>query len=221
MSGRNVAGRIDKELESAVISLYRATNIFRLVKEAYETVIWEEGYVELRGQERDIYVGYSNEMYPIVLQVGLMRLQRNIFMFSLNIEREPEMLQSLINRYGSRKRIKSVRKESNYISWHLAKGKDKAVANRLNRFYAGMLAYYPFIMETRLPDVANLSLLELSVLFVHFEVLVQNIFEFSSRNDFNSDSIDLGDSSIFCESKTSSNICSQRPISTELISTPF
>jgi hypothetical protein len=190
-SGSGGAGRMEAEVTSAVLNLYRATNLFRITKEAYDIAIWESGYVTFEGKEKDLYVRYCDETYPIICQVGLLRLQRNAFAFSLAVQRNTDRVQSIVDQYSKKKRIKSIYKEGNRILWHLSKGRDKVVVDVFIRFYSGILAYYPFIIETKLPHL-NLSILELSVLFAHFTVLIQKLFEFNLRsyNDSNSHDFD-------------------------------
>lgn len=189
-SGSGGSGRMGPDDTSAILILYRATNLFCMVKEAYDIAIWESGYITFEGEEKNLYVRYCDETYPIIRQLGLLRLQRNTLAYSLAVQREMNTAQSIVEQRSNKKRIKSICKEDNRILWSLSKGRDRAVVDEFIKFYSGMLAHYPFMVETNLPGL-DFSLLELSVLFAHFAVLIQKVFGFSLKHYYDSNPTDL------------------------------
>jgi hypothetical protein len=180
----------EEEVTKNVSKIWILSNVYYVIKESYDSAIWEDGYISIDNDNKSVFIKYKNEEYPIILRIGAFRLQQTSSLFALSTKnfaerdnRVQELLIKSFREFRNPKIIKFVELENGIIRYKLAKKEDKnSFINELP-FYSSITAYYPFLENVNLPKLTKLSLNKLLVLFSELQDLVNKSFEVKIEND--------------------------------------
>lgn len=168
----------------AVSKISVFSNLYRVIKESYEVAIWEGGYITINHAEQKIFIRFKDESYPIFLQIGLIRLQQNSFVFAMSarklIQNNDEVQKEwfkYIEKFITPRNIESARLKDGVIKYTLSKGKNKKSLIDAFSFFSSMEAYYGFIKDWNLPKFTDLSLDKLLILFFKIKQLISEVVE--------------------------------------------
>jgi hypothetical protein len=180
----------EKEFTKNVLEVWRLSNLYYVIKESYNLAIWEGGYIFIDEDNKNLFIKYRNENYPIIFKIGILRLHQNTFVFAQNIKnlvygdnRVQEILLKSFREFRKPKAIKSVELEDGVIKYKLAKREDKDSFINVLQIYSQVNVYYPFLKDVNLPNFTELSLNKLLVLFSELQNLVNKAFELKIEND--------------------------------------
>ncbi len=183
-------GKEEKEITKNILKIWSLSNLYCLIKESYDSAIWEDGYISIDKYNQSVFIKYKNEEYPIITKIGAFRLQQNSSLFALsakNIAERDKRFQDLLlksfREFRNPKRIKSVELENGIIRYKLAKKDDKNSFIKELILYSTITAYYPFLGDVNLPNLTELSLNKLLVLFSELQGLVGKALETKIDND--------------------------------------
>lgn len=188
---KEVNGSIQEtEILKDVLRTYRFSNIYYNIKNAYDTALWEDGYIEKKPEK--LYIKYIDKKYSINTRVGTFRQQKNILGFLLNLENmlsnsgtkllSPAKYAMLKKSFMAKRKPVALKSTTvNYkgiISYILSTDKrDVKVNEYLKKGQASIVAYYPYLNDLKLPKLNNLTIIDLLVLLSQLNELISGIEE--------------------------------------------
>lgn len=188
---------IDKVKELVLTSAY-----YHVQKAIYDEFLWEDGTwkIENIGNKPQIQIKFKDPNLLILNKVGHYRLQRNIvvnYSYISNSYNKKGLGVNPIafdirNKYKE-KRIKSVNVNQGELEYELAKGlgENELLIELKNR--VAYSTYYNFLDNQSLPELENLSLIDLLKLFG----LLQDLIEKASEKEFDTGIKSLNESRKF------------------------
>ncbi|WP_338779569.1 hypothetical protein [Metabacillus sp. FJAT-52054] len=177
----------ESDIRMDVLRFYGFSNIYYNMKNAYDTALWEDGYID--EEDGILYIRYIDEQYPINIKIGNFRLQKHIFSYLMTLEKalDGTLLSyskaQLIKRSLMTKRkpvaISTVKVNSKgIISYTLTTDKKLVKINDyMKQGQASIVAYYPHFEDIKLPKLNNLSINDLLVLLAQLNELIAGIKE--------------------------------------------
>ncbi|MFH1213084.1 MAG: hypothetical protein V1681_03285 [Candidatus Neomarinimicrobiota bacterium] len=167
---------------NTVRKIYGISNLFNLIKESYDSAIWENGYIISSHNGGELYLKYYNEQYPIILGVGIHRLECNCIPLPLQsrtyLMRNDPSFKIIVNylRMCNKKFfIQSVYFENGFIKYCLSEGEDKESIMRHINIESSLSVFYSFIENCPLPHLENISVNQLIALFVELQQLLYEV----------------------------------------------
>ena len=183
---RNVGNNVEKEeFLKEIGNTYRFTNIYYMMKNTYDTAVWEEGYIE--EEEGKLHMRYIDKDYPIHIKIGNFRHINNIFSF-LNVQEELLSNSYRENAGEFRKFLMRNRKPVSLeevtinakgnISYRLSTKKNSInISQYIKHGNASIAAYYPHLEDLNLPELDNLTINDLLILLSQLNDLVGKVSE--------------------------------------------
>ncbi|AKA69328.1 hypothetical protein [Clostridium scatologenes] len=171
-----------KNMEAVVqviITLFRNTNFYYVVKDTYDSAVWEYGYIQSNKEE--LSIKYINDEYPVILQCGNYLIDNNILIKKIMIRQKLLSNEKEFKRFYMYKRsnlvIGKLEVDKNrYIDYELYDLKGKIVEDD---FYLSSKAqvqrYYPYLERSGLEEISNLSLNDMLILFSQIQKLYKQI----------------------------------------------
>jgi len=177
----------ESEIARDIWRIYVFSNIYYNIKNAYDTVLWEDGYIE--DMQGSLYLRFLDENYAINKMVGNFRQQKNILGYLMTIEKMLGHGSNLLSKTeiaAYRKSLMAKRKpvaikeitvnHKGILSYELSTDKSTVKINEyMKKGQASIAAYYPYLQATKLPRLNNLTIDDLLVLFAQLNELVNRI----------------------------------------------
>ncbi|GAS82405.1 hypothetical protein [Paenibacillus amylolyticus] len=157
-------------LQEISVKIYRLANILHLVKEAYDTVLWENGKIE--NKDGKLHFKHIDDDYSVLKRVGILRLFRNVLANKamLNRNYDPVLIKEILNK-GNAVSLSGV--EINYRGFVICKYKKENEAKPdLNSYwsaYSSIIAFYPHLTNKPLKNICNLTVDNLT--YLHSELV--------------------------------------------------
>lgn len=160
------------------------SNIYIVIKSAYDIAIWEDYAIRYNKTKNELKIKILKEENQFLNRIGEYRLERNIFSSKIMVlsafqEKNTfyEHISKEANKKRKAKRLKSVKIFENEIKYKLADGIEKeSVLSELQSF-AGLTSYYAFIRNEILPNLKNINLYDVLVVFTEVQHLFSRAFE--------------------------------------------
>lgn len=167
-----------KYLHDICTKMYKVSNMLYLIKDAFDTVLWENGTIEERADT--LFLTYNEANYPILKQIGVLRIQRNTLAAVLN-------LQQFIFEYPQLKRFFIAKNKGavikdlhinnrGFVSLELTKVViDEIEMDELINGAAFITSFYPHVYQERLVNNCNLTVFDLMALHEKVTLLAKKI----------------------------------------------
>lgn len=160
------------------------SNIYIVIKSAYDIAIWENYSIRYSKEKNELKIKILNKNNQFLNRIGEYRLERNIFssrMFVLSAFQEKNTFYKHIseeaNKKRKTKRLKSVKLVDSEIKYKIADGVEKESVLKELQSFAGLTSYYAFIRNEILPNLDNINLYDVLVLYTEVQNLFSKAFE--------------------------------------------
>lgn len=165
-----------------------AGTLYYVSKTEYDQCIWNDGYAYFDREQNNFTYYYESQKNLILKKIGFFRLQRNPFGFYLMGKKllESDKAELIINNYRINKhpkRIKEVFINNGFVKHNLVQGIDKDELDWEMKNNSEFLSYYNFIENSELPNLDNLTLKDIIVLFDTFQHLFRKASNISIEDD--------------------------------------
>lgn len=164
--------------------LFGAANIYIVIKSAYDIAIWEDYAILFKREKEELEIKILNKKNQFLNRIGEYRLKRNIFsykMILLSAFQEKNDFYKLIseeaNKKRKAKRLKSVKLIDNEIKYKIADGIEKESVFKELLSFASLSSYYAFIRNEILPNLSNVNLYDVLILYTEVQHLFSKVFE--------------------------------------------
>ncbi|WPP40842.1 hypothetical protein SK066_20035 [Paenibacillus hunanensis] len=185
---KDIHNNFNKEvLHENCFKMYRAANIMYVIKEAYDTVLWENGKIDKENEK--IYLRHIDENRTILKQVGNLRLIRNELANKMIMTQkaEPILLETLKRQ---RRGLFISQVDINirgFIKISVMDGDiPEEIINDFISAYAILVAFYPHLTNEQLEGIGNLTVHDLQALHIELiavgHILIKKLDE---TNDYN------------------------------------
>lgn len=160
------------------------SNLFTVVKSSYDIAIWEDYEIWYSKQTEELKIKCKHIEEQILNRIGEYRLERNIFLSKSVVMaafREKSAFYKMISQEANKKRkpkrLKSVNINSGHLKYKIADGKEiESILKELLEFSV-LTTYYPFIKNEELPNMENLNLFDLLLIYSEVQNLFRKAFE--------------------------------------------
>lgn len=156
--------------------LFQAGNLLCVLKDAYDTLIWEKGYIE--EGENSITIKYIDEKIPLLKKIGEDRMNANEIanIFESSYCKNSEVFSIQESEY-----VLGSIKKNRYLEYFLKrKTKDKDYANGwiIKSAMAQIEIYYPYFAKEKLDKFGGLCIIDL----INIWDKVERLFNMSYRS---------------------------------------
>ncbi len=155
------------------------SNIYIVIKSGYDIAIWENYAMRYSKEEKELKIKVLEEKNQFLNRIGEFRLERNIFsnkIMVLSSFQEKNAFYKHIsfeaNKKRKAKRLKNVKLVENELKYKLADGFEKESVLKELQSFSSLTAYYAFIRNETLPNLTNVNLYDVLVVFTE----VQHLF---------------------------------------------
>ena len=154
-------------------------NIYIVIKSGYDIAIWENYAMRYSKEKKELKIKILEQKNQFLNRIGEYRLERNIFsskIMVLSAFQEKNAFYKHIsieaNKKRKAKRLKTVKLVDNELKYKLADGFEKESVLKELQSFASLTAYYAFIRNENLPNLNNVNLYDVLVVFTE----VQHLF---------------------------------------------
>jgi hypothetical protein len=162
------------------------SNIYIVIKSGYDIAIWEDYAIRYNKEKEELKIKILNEKNQFLNRIGEYRLERNIFsskIIVLSAFQEKNAFYKHIsieaNKKRKAKRLKSVKLVESEIKYKLADGIEKESVFKELQSFATLTSYYAFIRNELLPNISNINLYDVLVIFTEVQHLFSKAFDIS------------------------------------------
>jgi hypothetical protein len=159
--------------------IFGFSNIYVVVKAAYDMSIWENHSLKYDKAKKELKVKVLEEKNQILNRIGEYRLERNIFSSKTLIlssyqkkDKFYELISAQSYKKRKTKRLKSVQIIDSEIIYKLADGIDKEAVLKELMSFSALTTYYSFIKNEILVNFTDINLHDVLLVFTE----VQNLF---------------------------------------------
>lgn len=181
--------KTDIEQRREILIIIRICNLIYNVKNAYDTAVWENGYVFYDKISEKLEVKYKNSDYVITTRSGDFRLRRNIFgaiMQFYELWNGDNNFQNLIKKnyelLRKDKILYKIRYNQGKLSFQFRSGIDKEALLLNEVSQVNLDVYYSFIDNKLLPKLDNLNLSMLILMFSEIQLIFKRILDYKIDN---------------------------------------
>lgn len=160
------------------------SNIYIVIKSGYDIAIWENYAIRYSKEKEELKIKVLDKKNEFLNRVGEFRLERNIFfskMIVLSSFQEKNDFYKLIsfeaNKKRKAKRLKNVKIINNELKYKLADGFEKESVLKELQSFSSLTTYYAFIQNEKLPNLDNVNLYDVLVVFTEIQHLFSNAQE--------------------------------------------
>lgn len=168
----------EEETINCVLGIIRVCNVYHNIKSAYDTAIWENGFVSYEKEKRTLNIKYKDPLYALTIKTGNLRLQRNISSSLLSFKEEwgsdksiKDQLDRLYARYRKNMKLYKVKFNSGFLKFELRQGIENETLFLNVVLQIHLDVYYPYIDNNILPRLDNLNLIMLIIIFSEIQHL--------------------------------------------------
>jgi hypothetical protein len=174
---KNTHNNFNREsLHENCSKMYKAANIMYVIKDAYDTVLWEDGKIDK--DDNRIYLRHINESRAILKQVGNLRLLRNELANKMIIQQKlatsPFLLDSLKRMRKGFFISKADINNRGFVTLSYMAGEvpEEIIQNFLSAT-AAIVAFYPHLTNESLEKIGGLKVDDLTKLHIELIALGQ------------------------------------------------
>ncbi len=160
------------------------TNIYVLIKVAYDMAIWENYSIRLDKSQKELYISILDEKKQFFNKIGRYRLERNVFFTKMSVvsafhEKNAFFKQILAeaNKKRKGKRLKKVKVIEGELIPKLADGIEKESVLKEILSFSSITTYYDFIGNETLPNLTDVNLYDVIAIFSEVQSLFRKGFE--------------------------------------------
>lgn len=160
------------------------SNIYIVIKSGYDIAIWEDYAIRYSKKSDELKIKIIHKENQYLNRIGEYRLKRNIFsskMVVLSAFQEQNAFYQHISKEANKKRkakrLKRTTLDENEIKYKLADGIEKETVFKELQSFASLTTYYAFIRDETLPNINNVNLYDVLVLFTEVQHLFGEAFE--------------------------------------------
>lgn len=186
---------IDSKILDEVARLLTILNLYVVTKAGFDLAVWEDYYMIYNNSARELKIKCPISGYQIYNRIGEYRLERNIFScksiilagFEENNDFYKLMSVTALKKRNA-KRLKSVHFKNGELHYKLASGNEKQGVLKELLGFAELTSYYSFIQNYSLPNLKDVSLYDVLVIFSEVQYLCEKGWDFE-KNESNSDNV--------------------------------
>ena len=160
------------------------SNIYIVIKSGYDIAIWEDYAIFYNKESEEIKIKIIHKKNQYLNRIGEYRLKRNIFsnkMLMISAFQDKNAFYHHISKEANKKRrakrLKRIILDKNEIKYKLADGIEKETILKELQSFASLTTYYAFIRDETLPNINNINLYDVLVLFTEVQHLFSKAFE--------------------------------------------
>jgi len=169
------------------VNLLGFSNIYVVIKSAYDMAIWEDYAIQLDASKEELKIKILEQKNQILNTIGEYRLKRNVFSSKsivLSAFQENNAFYKSIafeaNKNRKTKRLKSVKLIGSEINFKLGDGIDKESMLQEILSFAGLTTYYAFIKNEILPNFNQMKLYDVLIIFTEVQHLFSNAYKINT-----------------------------------------
>lgn len=160
------------------------SNIYIVIKSGYDIAIWEDYSILYNKESEELKIKIIHKKNQYLNRIGEYRLERNIFsskMMVLSAFQEKNAFYQYISKEANKKRktkrLKRIKLDKSEIKYQLADGVEKETVFKELLSFASLTTYYAFISNEILPNLTNVNLYDVLVLYTEVQHLFSEAFE--------------------------------------------
>jgi hypothetical protein len=160
------------------------SNIYIVIKSGYDIAIWENYAIRYSKDNKELKIKVLEKKNQFLNRVGEFRLERNIFsskILILSSFQEKNSFYKYIsfeaNKKRKAKRLKNVMVIDNELKYKLADGFEKESVLKELQSFSSLTTYYGFIRNEKLPNLDNVNLYDILLVFTEVQHLFSNAQE--------------------------------------------
>lgn len=160
------------------------SNIYIVIKSGYDIAIWEDYAIRYSKESDELKIKIINKENQYLNRIGEYRLERNIFsskMVVLSAFQEKNAFYQYISKEANKKRkakrLKRIKLDKSEIKYKLADGIEKETVFKELQSFASLTTYYAFIRDEILPNINNVNLYDVLVLYTEVQHLFSEAFK--------------------------------------------
>ncbi|MDT0689249.1 hypothetical protein RM549_05595 [Salegentibacter sp. F188] len=172
------------ELVENCFNLLSFSNIYAVIKSAYDMTVWENYRMNIGNKDKLLHITKPKNNIQEANKIGQYRLERNMFSakqvivasyFEKNYFYQYILEESLQKRKS--KKLKKVEIREGFIEFKLADGKESDSILQENLLYAELTSYYSFIKNEKLPNLSSIKLHDIILIFSEIRYLFDQAYK--------------------------------------------
>lgn len=175
------------------VKLLGFANIYIVIKAGFDLAIWEDYSLRHNNDSKHLKILAQKPENQILNKIGQYRLERNLFSSKTMIlaaQNNNTDYYNFLSRHANKKRkskrLKSARLENYEIVYKLADGKEKDSVLKELMSFSDLTTYYAFMENENLPNLTDIKLYDVLVIFSEIQSLFQKINLIEKNEEENS-----------------------------------
>ena len=191
---QNTKSSFEFENLDKCFKLLSFSNIYTVIKSAYDMAVWEGYSLNHCTKEKTVHVKCldNKKKKQIINRIGEYRLERNVFaskmMMVSEYKKKSDLFDVLTLEMAKKRKTKKLEKVTlvdGKINFELIDGIEKNSTLLELLAFAGITSYYSFIKNEELPNFDKINLRDVLLVFTEIQYLVSLAFEIKKEESNN------------------------------------